>query len=338
MPPLQSNPNKNSPRIGLVGLFGLIIFLALCLAVLIYRQPLSDWWRLRGYQPASNISQLADQDTMTSYARHLFYLNKPKLVSSVSNFRKNCPENEDAIVLGCYHPGENGIYIYNVKVADLQGVAQVTAAHEDLHAIYERLSSKDKQHVDSLLENYYKHGLTNQRVKDEIALYKKTEPKSVLDEMHSTFGTELTSLPPELENYYKQYFSDRARVVAFSNQYEQAFTERQNKINQDDKQLSAMKQQIDSQQAALRAQQQQLNATQDHLKSLLAAGKTDEYNAGVPSYNSQVQSYNATVADLKQEIDNYNQLVKTRNVIAQQLTDLDKALDTRLTPKIQPAN
>ncbi|HVX48415.1 MAG TPA: hypothetical protein VHA05_03605 [Candidatus Saccharimonadales bacterium] len=341
MPP---SPNKNksftsspakSAKGRLAGLVGVLILLGLCLAVVVYRQPLNDWWRLRGYRPPSDISRLADQDTMTPYARRLFYLNNPQLVSSVTSFRKDCPENEDAIVLGCYHPGENGIYIYNVKTPDLQGVAQVTAAHEDLHAIYERLSDKDRQHVDSLLQNYYQHGLTNQRVKDEISLYKKTEPNSVLDEMHSTFGTEVDNLPPALETYYKQYFSNRAGIVALSDRYEEAFTDRQAQISQDDQRLAAMKEQIDSQQAALQSQLQKLNDTQDHLKALLDAGQTEEYNAGVPDYNSQVQSYNGSVAALRSSIASYNQLVKARNVIAQQLTDLDKALDTRMAPKAQ---
>ena len=344
MPPL---PNKNksfssnpvAPAKGrLVGLFGIagaIILIALCLAVVIYRQPLNDWWRLRGYQPPSDISRLADQDTMTPYARHLFYLNDPQLVSSVASFRKDCPENEDAIVLGCYHPGEDGIYIYNVKTQDLQGVAQVTAAHEDLHAIYERLSSKEKQRVDGLLENYYQHDLTNQRVRDEINLYMKTEPNSVLDEMHSTFGTEVANLPPALEDYYKQYFNDRSVIVAFSNRYEGAFTGRQTQISQDDEQLSAMKRQIDAQQTDLQTRLQELDATQNHLKALLASGQTEEYNAGVPAYNDQVQAYNASVAGLRSSINSYNQLVKSRNALAQQLTDLDKALDTRMAPKAQ---
>ena len=275
---------------------------------------------------------------MTPYARHLFYLNKPQLISSVTSFRKDCPENEDAIVLGCYHPGEEGIYLYDVKTPDLYGVAQVTAAHEDLHAIYERLSGKERQHVDTLLENYYAHGLTDQRVKDEIGLYKKTEPHSVVNEMHSTFGTEVANLPPALESYYKQYFSDRAAIVAFSNRYEQAFTKRQAEVSQDDKQLASMNRQIDEGQASLQTELKQLNDTQARLKTLLAAGKTTEYNTGVPAYNAQVQSYNVSVTELRAFTGSYNALVRSRNAIAQQLTDLDKALDTRMTPKAQTAN
>lgn len=300
-------------------------------------QTITDWWRLWGYQPPAAISQLADQDTMTPYARHLFYLNRPELLSTVVNFRQKCPESEDTIVLGCYHPGENGIYIYQVKDATLGGVTQVTAAHENLHAIYARLSADKRRQVNGWLEDYYRHGLSDSRVKDEITLYKQKEPNAVPDEMHSIFGTEVANLPAPLENYYKQYFRHRSVVVAFSRQYEQAFTARQTRLRQYDSQLAAMKARIDAQEADLQAQQDQLNAAQSQLKALLAAGQNDQYNAQVLAYNNQIRVYNEGVAMLRQLISQYNALVKVRNGVADELTTLDKALDTRLAPS-SPAN
>lgn len=270
---------------------------------------------------------------MTGYTRHLFYLNRPQLLSSVNAFRNNCPENENTVVLGCYHPGQNGIFIYQVKDPALQGVTQVTAAHEVLHSIYARLSSADRKNLDRLLSDYYKNGLRDERVKSEVKLYQQTEPGYVLDEMSCTFGTEIADLPTPLENYYKKYFSNRAAVVAYEQRYEAAFTARQDEISSDDKQLAAMKERIDALQASLESQQNQLNATQNQLKSMLAAGQTAEYNAAIPTYNSQVNAYNEGVASLKGQIDEYNQLVGTRNAVASELTTLDKALDTRLSPK-----
>lgn len=315
-----------------------MVLLALVGLAFANRQNIYDWWRLRGYQPPANIQQLADQDTMTGYTRHLFYLNKPQLLSTVSSFRKYCPENKDTIVLGCYHSGQKGIYIYNVQDPSLNGVTQVTAAHEVLHATYARLSPKDRSYVDGLLNDYYKNGLTNQQVKDEIKLYQQTEPNAVTDEMNSTFGTEIANLPPPLEAYYKRFFSNRSAIVAYEQQYDAEFSRRQAAIASDDQQLASMKQQIDSQEAALQAEQNQLEATQSRLKSLLAAGQTDEYNAQIPSYNSQVNSYNSDIASLKNLISQYNQLVTARNALADELATLDKALDTRLTPQTQSAH
>lgn len=310
-----------------------MVIIAVGVTALANRTKITDWWRLRGYQAPTSISQLASQDTMTLYTQHLFYLNKPQLQSSVPAFRKDCPENESTIVLGCYHPIEDGIYIYNVQDQDLQGVTQVTAAHEVLHAAYDRLSAKERARVDGMLEDYYKHHLPDGRVKDEIKLYEQTEPKSVVNEMHSVFGTEVADLPPALEAYYKQYFHNRGQIVAYSEQYQKAFTDRQQTIAQDDQQLATMKQQISAQEAALQTQQAQVTAAHNQLNALLSSGQTAAYNAGVPAYNAQVNSYNTGVASLRAAIDQYNQLVAQRNAVASVLTTLDKALDTRLSPQ-----
>lgn len=327
-------PPAPSPKKGLLVL-GVVLLVWVGLAALFFanRYKVIDWWRLRGYQPPTAVQQLADQTTMESYARHLFYLNRPELLSSVSGFRQHCPENKENIVLGCYHPGQNGIFIYQVKDPELQGVTQVTAAHEVLHAVYARLSTGDRTHLDQMLRDYYEHGLTDGRVKDEIKIYQKTEPTDVLNEMNSIFGTEVADLPPQLEAYYKHYFSNRSAVVAYEKRYEGAFTARQGKIQQDDQQLAVMKRQIDSQQAGLQAEQDQLDAAHSQLSALLASGQTGQYNANVTSYNNRVSVYNDDVASLKELIDQYNQLVAARNAVAGELTTLDKAIDTRLTPQ-----
>jgi hypothetical protein len=332
MPPSPNRytqPNRGSSRL-IPLLLSLLCVVALGVATL-NLQNLQDWWRLHGYQPPPDIVQLAGQDTMNSYTRHLFYLNKPQLPSTVSSFRQHCPENRDTIVLGCYHPDQNGIFIYNVQDPALAGVTQVTAAHEVLHSVYARLSNHDRQVLNSQLQDFYTHGLHDTRVLAEVKLYQQTEPADVLDEMSCTFGTELASLPAPLEAYYKRFFDNRAAIVGFEQQYEGEFTSRQAAIASDDQQLAALKQQITTQQATLNNQLQQINAGQAQLNSQLAAGQTRDYNAAVPGYNAQIDSYNQGVRSVKANIDRYNQLVGARNQIAGQLTTLDSALDTRLT-------
>ncbi|HVI60717.1 MAG TPA: hypothetical protein VM535_01030 [Candidatus Saccharimonadales bacterium] len=334
--PLSASPEAGRGRRDFwLGLAGWLLLAAVLTTLFINRQPLSDWWRLRGYQPPAAVQQLAVQDTMTDYAKHLFYLNRPRLVSSVESFRQGCPNSRDNIVLGCYHPNQEGIYIYDVKDSDLQGIAQVTAAHETLHAAYERLSDKDRQYVNGLLKDYYAHGLTDQRVQDEIKLYQKTEPDAVVDEMHSTFGTEVADLPPALQNYYKRYFTNRAAVVAFEKKYEQAFLSRQQVVQAADERLAVMRAEIDARRARLESQQEQLQASKSRLDSLLAAGQNEAYNASLSSYNAQVSAYNSGVAALRSYIEEYNRLVAERNKVAEQLNVLNQAVDTRQLPSAE---
>ncbi len=298
-------------------------------------QAIEDWWKLRNYTPPSDIAALAQRDTMTPDAVHDFYVNHPQLVKGVTSFRQDCPEAEQAIVLGCYHPVQKGIYVYVVDDSRLAGVEEVTAAHEMLHAAYDRLSNKDRNYVDGLLEDYYQHDLTDQRIKDEINSYKKTEPNDVVNEMHSVFGTEAGNLPTPLENYYKRYFINRSVIVAFASNYQGEFTTRVAQIDADDEKLSDLKNQITKEEQSLQQQLDQINADRNRLDQLRSSGQIDQYNASVASFNAEVDAYNAGVQKLQSDISDYNALVNSRNSLAAELRELDSSIDTRLTT--QPA-
>lgn len=319
---------------GFVEVLLLVVLIAILVglgAVVANRQALDDWWRLRGYQPPAAVAKLANQDTMNSYTRHLFYLNRPGLLSTVTSFRQDCPENKATIVLGCYHADQDGIFIYNVQDPTLAGVTQVTAAHEVLHAVYARLTTSQRNTLDSELEAFYKHGLSDPRVLAEVKLYQQTEPTDVMDEMSCTFGTEVANLPAGLESYYRQYFTNRAAIVGYEQQYQGEFTTRQNTITADDQQLATQKQAISNEEAALSSQLNDIDANKSRMDSQLASSQTAAYNSEVSSYNASVDSYNEGVNQLQSDITSYNQLVATRNQLATDLDTLDKALDTRLT-------
>jgi hypothetical protein len=310
-----------------------LVMLAAPFLIYFKAQALTDWWQLHNYAAPANVSALAAQDTMTKYAAHIFYVNHPDIESNANQFRSDCNESEQTIILGCYHGDQDGIFIYDVTDPRLSGVEQVTAAHEMLHAGYDRLSSKDKTYVDGLLQDFYNHGLHDQRVIDTINSYRQTEPNDLVNEMHSVFGTEVPNLPAALESYYSRYFTNRQAVAAFAGTYQGEFTSRSDEIKADDAQLSQMKVQINQEESALDSQLAQINSDRAKLDSLRSSGRTEEYNAGVASFNSEVNSYNAGVQKLKADIAAYNQLVEERNSIAKELASLSQALDTRLTPQ-----
>lgn len=301
-----------------VALFG-----ALVLGVT-HVQALEDWVRLRGYTPPANVSVLASEDSMTSLGTHIFYVNHPVIENSVTAFRQACAINEQTIVLGCYHSNQNGIEVYNVTDIRLKGVQEVTAAHEMLHAAYDRLSSNQKKSVNAMLLDFYNNQLSDQRVKDTIALYKTTEPNDVVDEMHSVFGTEVSNLPTPLEAYYSKYFTKRSTVTAFADNYEGEFTSRTTQMKADDAQLATMKVQIQSDEQNLSTQVTSLQADRSRIENSGSESDVSAYNVRVSSYNSGVRKLQAEIAD-------YNSLVEQRNAIAADLASLQGALDTRLT-------
>lgn len=271
---------------------------------------------------------------MTSYATHVFYVNHPNLETDANQFRTDCNESEKTIVLGCYHGNQDGIFIYSVNDPRLGGVQQVTAAHEMLHAAYDRLSSKDRNYVDGLLQNYYKT-VTDQRILDTINSYKQSEPNDVVDEMHSVFGSEIPNLPQPLNDYYKKYFNDRQKVADYAASYEDEFASREDQIKADDARLAQMKAVISDEENSLDYQLTKINSDRGRLNSERGSGNIAQYNSEVASFNAEVNAYNAGIDKLKSDIAAYNDLVNARNDIAQELASLAQAIDTRLTT--QPA-
>jgi len=181
---------------GLKRLLYLLIPVVLAGVLFWQRMALFDAWRLRNYTPPTDIVALADSTTMEDNARRLFYVYHPAVLDKTL-FNMYCRDDEHSIVLGCYRSGK-GIYIYGVEDPRLNGIKEVTAAHELLHAAYERLNTKDKAYVDKLT-NQTLAGITDERILSTVELYKDKDAETLNNELHSILGTGVRTLPAELE-------------------------------------------------------------------------------------------------------------------------------------------
>lgn len=325
----QQQPSRPGRRI-LLG--AMLAAVAVTLLLIAHRQAIYDWWRLRGYQPSATVAQLAADDKLTDSARRVFYVNHP-VVQAKAAFAKSCPKgNKETAVLGCYIPDQHGVYVLKVTDPRLSGIEQVTAAHELLHAEYDRLDSATRRQVDGWLQDYYDHGLSDQTIKDQLASYRKTEPHDLVNEMHSIFGTQVASLPADLENYYKRYFTDRSTITGYYQAYQAEFTSRLDRIKQDDAQLRSLKSRIEADETDLKTRQRQLEGRQAQLEAERRAGDIGAYNAGVPAYNALVDAYNAEVRTVQNLVNQYNQLVAARNAIALEEQQLTQAISSNVSP------
>jgi flagellar biosynthesis chaperone FliJ len=242
---------------------------------------------------------------------------------------------EKTIILGCYKGGDRGIYLYRVSDPRLDGVVEVTAAHEMLHAAYERLSSDERRSLDRQLEAFYRQSLRDERVKTTVDSYKTLEPSELPNEMHSIFATEVAVLPTELEQYYTRYFRDRQRVVALATAYQSEFTLRREQVALYDAELAAVKTTIDSNQAGLTTQRRTLETRQAELTRLRASGDIAGYNARVAGYNQLVDTYNETIQSTRGLITHYTDTVEKRNAIALEERQLTQALSADSLPTQQ---
>lgn len=304
------------------------IVLAVPAVLWLQRDALFDYMRLRGYEPSAQIVRIADTTTMTDDTRRLFYVYHPALADR-AGFNKYCGNTESTIVLGCYIQHQ-GIYLYNVPDERLSGVVEVTAAHEVLHAAYDRLSSSERDRIDRLTAQAAQ-AVTDERFKQTIENYRKKDPNIVPNELHSILATEIRDLPAELEKHYAQYFTDRLAIVKLAESYKQEFTSREERVAAIDLRLKDIKGDIDQLNAQLESQQQDLKRQHDSLQRQKSNGQIEEYNAAVPAYNASVAAFNATVNRQKSLVTEYNRLVEERNTLAVEENNLIEALDSRST-------
>lgn len=312
---------------GFVGsVIAVLVVISAAWLVVLNRYNIYDWAKLRDYTPAASISALAAASGMNDKGTKLFYVNDPQIADR-GDFNKVCRTTEQTIVLGCY-TGTN-IYVFKVDDAKLEGVEEVTAAHEMLHAAYQRLGSSEKERINLLLQEAYAR-VKDKQLSDVMASYQKTEPGEQDNELHSILGTEYDNLGPELEAYYSKYFTDRAKVVKLANDYKKVFEDITKQVEQYDADLSLRKNEINQREASLTVTAKQLEAQKSQMDVLAKAGKIKEYNAQVNSFNQGVTSYNADVANVKNLIDEYNKMVEARNNLTVQQQGLAQSLDSRI--------
>ncbi|MFZ1458872.1 MAG: hypothetical protein WAT17_03250 [Candidatus Saccharimonadales bacterium] len=210
------------PRHSLVRLFILLALLAAAVWVMVNRQFVVDQLSVWDYKPTADVAAITERVAMTDEGTFYFYASHPK-IDDREAFNQHCQQLvEKSAVLGCY--ASRQIYIFNITDARLYGIREVTAAHEMLHAAYDRLSVGERARIDALIEQQTQH-ITNPKLQARLDLYAKTEPGERLNELHSILGTEIGSLSSELESYYARYFVKRSDVVALSSKYEKVFDE-----------------------------------------------------------------------------------------------------------------
>ena len=302
-----------------------------------------DWLNVKPQASSPDIERLATATAMTRSAQRIFYRQDPT-IEQRREFLKTCSKVPvKGVMMGCYsRRGSVGkIAIQVVTEPRLQGMMEVTAAHEMLHAAYDRFSQSERDRLTPLLES----AVT--RVKDERLLkvlnqYKADDRERYINELHSHLGTEILNLgEPELEKHYEKYFTNRQQTVSFA-------VKAGSTLRVIDERAEVLKPEIDRLEIDLKARRVELDSTESQSKSSsqrleeqssalsqirenaengLANGdrstgliaefenQRSRFNDAVEVHNAQVRerqvkidSYNNIAVDYKKKVDEYNQL------------------------------
>lgn len=262
--------------------------------------------------------------TGMSQEGELVYRASTPAIEDDDDFSQHCAI-EGGAVLGCYDQGN--VYVYAVTDSRLAGTVEVTAAHEMLHAAYERLSRDERERVDALVAAAVATIPADDPVFADLELY---APEQHADEWHSRLATEFAALPAELEEHYARYFDDRAKVVALNAQATALFDQLRAEIDALVAEIDALEPVLENRIAAYEAAIADYNADVDSFNARAGSGEfssLEQFQAERAALIARGESLDAQGAALDAEIDRYNGLVERLTALDADYADLYSALD-----------
>jgi hypothetical protein len=287
-----------------------VVLLALAFAAVLNRMVIRDWVTVNQFQPSSEVAELAVQSGMNDAGKYLFYSGQPTL-KNAEGFNDSCGEHERSTsVLGCYVNYQ--IYLFDIENKELDGIEEVTAAHEMLHAAYDRLGASDKGAVERMIKDMLPDLEADEAFNERMAAYGELDEADRINELHSIIATEVVDLPDDLEEYYERYFSDREKVAGLYAKYSGVFAalhQRADLLSNRYNQIVELRNQLVE---ASNREYQQLTAD---IQTFEIGPKTNsdearelnrraaEYNARLDDVKRQLTLYDEQLASIKAELD-----------------------------------
>ena len=295
----------------LLAVINLCIIVCVGVAAILTRQYIIDKYNAWEFKPSPEIAQIANDVGLNENGRFYYFASRPEL-DFAKEFNGECRSREQGnAILGCYK--NQRIYIYNVNDERLNGLKEVTAAHEMLHAAYERLPESDKKAVNTLLEKEYRKN-SDAEFSKRMDYYKRNQPGEEYNELHSIIGTEFADISPQLEDYYKRYFNNRSQVVALHSKYSDKFKE--------EKQGSA----------SLRKELENL--------SISINNASLKYNRDISNLNSEINTFNSRAknGDFSSQEDFLNErryLIKSTRKLEQDRANINRYIGQYESKRIE---
>ena len=303
----------------------LAVLIIVAVAVVLNREWLRDFYRGVTYQPSSEMARIRSDLGLTEQGEFLFNATQPEL-NDAEEFNGYCrgDANETA-VLGCYRNGN--IYIYDIIDKRLDGIRELTSAHELLHAKWARMSDDEKK---ALVEPLTRTFETNQNfLEDEINQYDTSEKQ---EELYVRAGTEVADLPEALEKHYAIVFKNQDKIVSYYNKYINVFRSLEKEMDDLKFEMNAISAELDAKTAEYSQRVEQLNidiASFNNCAEIVGCFATNadfysqravllaeqealdnmytEISELIDSYNAKVEIYNADVL----KSDNLNTIINS---------------------------
>lgn len=289
---------------------------------------IQDYFRANNFKPSQEILSIVSKIKPKDNAKQIFYATNPRVLST-DEFNQQCNNSlEKTTVLGCYKSDE--IFIFNVNDSELDGIKEVTAAHELLHAVWARMSDRERENLKGVLRADYER-LKTPSFEKIMANYAKTQPGEHENELHSILGTEWADLSPELEQHYAEIFENRREIVAMNLKYKSKFEALEKTAENLDSELKRIKSEITAEQSDYEAK---LNILNDEIADFNEKSKNGSYSdVDTFRYNrqklaSRVDFLRKYKSDINSKIADFNEKAVRLSEISMKLHQLYDSIDS----------
>jgi hypothetical protein len=322
------------PGIAIGLLLGILAQAAAALGVVwiaTHEQRIADQFAVWRYEPTAAIAEYADRAQLTDEGRFLFYASSPSVHRDPA-FGNVCGRSTESFgVLGCYVPADRTITLFDVTDERLDGIEEVVAAHEMLHAVWDRMSRAEQDALIPLLDAEAEKRADDPAFQETLALYAELEPGERHNELHSIIGTEFPDTSSALETHYSRYLGDRTAVLALHDRSNAVFVEYQTKAETLAAALDELKASIDADYAAYTAGIDALNAAIDDFNRRAgipgAFSSQSQFDAERNGLTAQGQALDAQYAAIRARGDEYDAKVAELNAIYEEIAVLNEAIN-----------
>lgn len=328
---LQQNTAPKKSSIG-QWLF-LLAMLLVVLVVWLNKQWIIDFYHYTVYSPTNSIRSLASNISLTEQGRFLFYASRPHL-SNRTTFNSECERKEaDSPVLGCYNMQR--IYVFDITNEKLDGIEEVTAAHELLHAVYERLPQSKKDELGPLLKKNYER-LKTKELAERMAYYEKNEPGEELNELYAILPTEFENISKELDEHYKTYFSNRSVIVSYHDASHGVFAKLSDRANtiadRIDRLVDSINEETKQYNKLAARVSREVEAFNERADQTGSFESDAEFQAARGEVIAKVDALKAQRSSIQSDIALYKRLRSELEAISAESTALNRSIDSNLAP------
>lgn len=320
--------SRSQRNLSLISLSIILLAIIATGLLIFFRQQVVDNFRAWQFAPSSQVVKIRDSLQLTSLGG-LYFDSSHTAIEKADGFNQNCPQSEpNNPVVGCY--SSQMIYIYDVKNSKLDGIEETTAAHELLHAAYERMSDDERSDIDAELQKVYKT-LKTKELEARMNYYQKNEPGEENNELHSILGTEFRQLGTTLENHYAKYFTDRSSVLSFYQKYQAVFTRITGRLDSLAVSINKRTLRLNKNITVYNNDQSVLNDDINQFKKRRFTSQT-ELDAVYNSLTSRQTVLDGRLRTLKSELAAIERLRKEYNTLRQEYEELSQSINSSLEP------